>query len=144
MHLNSLSPAEGSRKSGKRVGRGIGSGLGKTGGRGHKGQKSRSGGTVRPGFEGGQQPLQRRLPKYGFTSRLARQTAEIRLAELASVNADVIDMTALKAASLVTSNILRAKVILSGELNKAVTIKGLGVTKGARAAIEAAGGKVED
>ena len=144
MHLNSLSPAEGSRKSGKRVGRGIGSGLGKTGGRGHKGQKSRSGGSVKPGFEGGQQPLQRRLPKYGFTSRMARQTAEIRIAELASVEADVIDLAALKAANLVTTNILRAKVILSGELNKAVTIKGLGVTKGARAAIEAAGGKVED
>ncbi|GAA4652634.1 50S ribosomal protein L15 [Kistimonas scapharcae] len=144
MHLNSLSPAEGSRKSGKRVGRGIGSGLGKTGGRGHKGQKSRSGGSVKPGFEGGQQPLQRRLPKYGFTSRMARQTAEIRIAELASVEADVIDLAALKAADLITSNILRAKVILSGELNKAVTIKGLGVTKGARAAIEAAGGKVED
>ena len=144
MHLNSLSPAEGSRKSGKRVGRGIGSGLGKTGGRGHKGQKSRSGGSVKPGFEGGQQPLQRRLPKYGFTSRMARQTAEIRIAELASVEADVIDLAALKAANLITSGILRAKVILSGELSKAVTIKGLGVTKGARAAIEAAGGKVED
>ncbi len=144
MKLNTLSPAEGSNKAGKRVGRGIGSGLGKTGGRGHKGQKSRSGGGVKPGFEGGQQPLQRRLPKYGFTSRLARVTAEIRLAELAKVEADVIDLEALRAADLIHSGIKRAKVVLSGELSKAVTIKGLAVTKGARAAIEAAGGKIED
>ena len=144
MHLNSLSPAKGSRKSAKRVGRGIGSGSGKTCGRGHKGRKSRSGGSVKPGFEGGQQPLQRRLPKYGFTSRKARRTAEVRIAELASVETDVIDLAALKAADLITSNIQRVKVILSGELNRAVAIKGLGVTRGARAAIEAAGGKVED
>ena len=144
MKLNTLSPAEGSRKAGKRVGRGIGSGIGKTGGRGHKGQKSRSGGGVKPGFEGGQQPLQRRLPKYGFTSRLARVTAEIRLAELAKVEAEVIDLEALRAADLINSSIKRAKVVLSGELSKAVTIKGLAVTKGARAAIEAAGGKIED
>lgn len=144
MHLNTLSPAEGSRKEGKRVGRGIGSGLGKTGGRGHKGQKSRSGGSVKPGFEGGQQPLQRRLPKYGFTSRKARFSAEIRLHELSKVEADVIDLAALKAADLVGGSIQRAKVVLSGELAKAVTIKGLAVTKGARAAIEAAGGKIED
>ena len=144
MKLNTLSPAEGSNKAGKRVGRGIGSGLGKTGGRGHKGQKSRSGGGVKPGFEGGQQPLQRRLPKYGFTSRLARVTAEIRLAELAKVEADVIDLEALRAADLIHTGIKRAKVVLSGELSKAVTIKGLAVTKGARAAIEAAGGKIED
>lgn len=144
MRLNTLSPAEGSRKEGKRVGRGIGSGLGKTCGRGHKGQKSRSGGSVKPGFEGGQQPLQRRLPKYGFTSRKARFTAEIRLHELSKVEADVIDLTALKAADLVGGSIQRAKVVLSGELAKAVTIKGLSVTKGARAAIEAAGGKIED
>ncbi|MCL6270056.1 50S ribosomal protein L15 [Sansalvadorimonas sp. 2012CJ34-2] len=144
MKLNTLSPAEGSNKAGKRVGRGIGSGLGKTGGRGHKGQKSRSGGGVKPGFEGGQQPLQRRLPKYGFTSRLARVTAEIRLAELAKVEADVIDLEALRAADLIHAGIKRAKVVLSGELSKAVTIKGLAVTKGARAAIEAAGGKIED
>ena len=144
MKLNTLSPAEGSHKSGKRVGRGIGSGIGKTGGRGHKGQKSRSGGSVKPGFEGGQQPLQRRLPKYGFTSRLARVTAEIRLAELAQVEADVIDLEALLAADLINGSIKRAKVVLSGELSKAVTIKGLAVTKGARAAIEAAGGKIED
>ena len=144
MRLNTLSPAEGSRKEGKRVGRGIGSGLGKTCGRGHKGQKSRSGGSVKPGFEGGQQPLQRRLPKYGFTSRKARFTAEIRLHELGKVEADVIDLAALKAADLVGGSIQRAKVVLSGELAKAVTIKGLAVTKGARAAIEAAGGKIED
>lgn len=144
MRLNTLSPAEGSRKEGKRVGRGIGSGLGKTCGRGHKGQKSRSGGSVKPGFEGGQQPLQRRLPKYGFTSRKARFTAEIRLHELSRVEADVIDLAALKAADLVSGSIQRAKVVLSGELAKAVTIKGLAVTKGARAAIEAAGGKIED
>ncbi|WP_257253599.1 MULTISPECIES: 50S ribosomal protein L15 [unclassified Endozoicomonas] len=144
MRLNTLSPAEGSRKERKRVGRGIGSGLGKTGGRGHKGQKSRSGGSVRPGFEGGQQPLQRRLPKYGFTSRKARFTAEIRLHELAKVESDVIDLAALKAADLINGSILRAKVILSGELNKAVTLKGVAATKGARAAIEAAGGKIED
>ncbi|MBO9482014.1 MULTISPECIES: 50S ribosomal protein L15 [Gammaproteobacteria] len=144
MRLNTLSPAEGSRKEGKRVGRGIGSGLGKTCGRGHKGQKSRSGGSVKPGFEGGQQPLQRRLPKFGFTSRKARFTAEIRLHELNKVEADVIDLAALKAADLVSGSIQRAKVVLSGELAKAVTIKGLAVTKGARAAIEAAGGKIED
>lgn len=144
MKLNTLSPAEGSHKSGKRVGRGIGSGIGKTGGRGHKGQKSRSGGGVKPGFEGGQQPLQRRLPKYGFSSRLARVTAEIRLAELAKVEAEVIDLEALRAADLINGSIKRAKVVLSGELSKAVTIKGLAVTKGARAAIEAAGGKIED
>ncbi|MGI9279354.1 MAG: 50S ribosomal protein L15 [Endozoicomonas sp.] len=144
MRLNTLSPAEGSRKERKRVGRGIGSGHGKTGGRGHKGQKSRSGGSVRPGFEGGQQPLQRRLPKYGFTSRKARFTAEIRLHELAKVESDVIDLAALKAADLINGSILRAKVVLSGELNKAVTLKGVAATKGARAAIEAAGGKIED
>ncbi|AMO58478.1 50S ribosomal protein L15 [Endozoicomonas montiporae] len=144
MRLNTLSPAEGSRKERQRVGRGIGSGLGKTGGRGHKGQKSRSGGSVKPGFEGGQQPLQRRLPKYGFTSRQARFSAEVRLHELAKVESEVIDLAALKAANLVGGSILRAKVVLSGELNKAVTLKGLAATKGARAAIEAAGGKIED
>ena len=144
MRLNSLSPAPGSRKNAKRVGRGIGSGYGKTAGRGHKGQKSRSGGKVRPGFEGGQMPLQKRLPKYGFTSRIARTTAQIRLGELAAVNADVIDLEALKAADLVKQNVTRARVFLSGELDKAVTVKGLAVTKGAREAIEKAGGKVED
>ncbi|MDI3325183.1 50S ribosomal protein L15 [Pontibacterium granulatum] len=143
MRLNTLSPGEGSKHAPKRVGRGIGSGLGKTCGRGHKGQKSRSGGSVKPGFEGGQMPLQRRLPKFGFISRKARYAAEIRLNELASVNADVIDLAALKEADIIKQEIKVAKVILSGEINKAVTIKGLKVTKGAQAAIEAAGGKVE-
>ncbi|MCQ3830810.1 MULTISPECIES: 50S ribosomal protein L15 [Microbulbifer] len=144
MRLNELSPAEGHKHSAKRVGRGIGSGLGKTGGRGHKGQKSRSGGSVRPGFEGGQMPLQKRLPKYGFSSRVGRFVAEVRLAELAKVEGDTIDLAALKNADIIGSHIKRAKVFLSGELTKAVTVKGLGVTKGAKAAIEAAGGKVED
>ncbi len=144
MRLNTLSPAPGSRKAAKRVGRGIGSGLGKTAGRGHKGQKSRSGGSVRPGFEGGQMPLQKRLPKYGFTSRMARTTAQIRVAELALVDGDVVDLEALKAADLVKESVTRARVFLSGELSKAVTVKGLAVSKGAREAIEKAGGKVED
>lgn len=144
MRLNSLSPAPGSKAAAKRVGRGIGSGLGKTCGRGHKGQKSRSGGGVKPGFEGGQMPLQRRLPKFGFTSRTARFTAEIRLNELAKVEADIIDLASLKAADIVADNIKAAKVVLSGEIDKAVTLRGLKVTKGAKAAIEAAGGKIED
>ncbi|MFC3152099.1 50S ribosomal protein L15 [Litoribrevibacter euphylliae] len=144
MRLNSLSPAPGSKTAKKRVGRGIGSGLGKTGGRGHKGLKSRSGGSVAPGFEGGQQPLQRRLPKFGFTSRKSLVTAEIRLNELAKVEGDVVDLDTLKAANVVNGSIQYAKIILSGEINKAVTVKGLRVTKGAKAAIEAAGGKVEE
>lgn len=144
MRLNTLSPAAGSTHSKKRVGRGIGSGIGKTGGRGHKGLKSRSGGSVKPGFEGGQMPLQKRLPKYGFTSRIGRVTAEVRLSELAQIDAEVIDLEALKQADVVNINIKRAKIFLSGELTKAVTIKGLAVTKGAKAAIEAAGGKVEE
>ena len=144
MRLNTLSPAPGSRKNAKRVGRGIGSGVGKTAGRGHKGQKSRSGGRVRPGFEGGQMPLQKRLPKYGFTSRIARTTAQVRLGELNAIDGDVVDLAALKSADLVNENITRARVFLSGELSKAVTVKGLKVTKGAREAIEAAGGKIED
>ncbi|WP_207061685.1 50S ribosomal protein L15 [Motiliproteus sp. SC1-56] len=144
MRLNTLSPGAGSKKAPKRVGRGIGSGLGKTGGRGHKGLKSRSGGTVKPGFEGGQMPLQRRLPKFGFTSRQAAYRAEIRLNELAKVEADVIDLAALEQADIISRDIKEAKVILSGEISKPVTVKGLKVTKGAKAAIEAAGGKVED
>lgn len=144
MRLNSLSPAPGSKKSAKRVGRGIGSGSGKTCGRGHKGQKSRSGGKVKPGFEGGQMPLRKRLPKYGFTSRVARTTAQVRLGELNGVNADVIDLAALKAADLVNENIARARVFLSGEISKAVNLKGIAVTKGAREAIEAAGGTIEE
>ena len=144
LRLNTLSPGEGHKRSAKRVGRGIGSGLGKTGGRGHKGQKSRSGGRVRPGFEGGQMPLQKRMPKYGFTSRIARVTAQIRTAELNKVEGDVIDLDALKRADIIGTNIERAKVFLSGEVTRAVNLKGLAATKGARAAIEAAGGKVEE
>ena len=144
MRLNTLSPAEGAKHAPKRVGRGIGSGLGKTGGRGHKGQKSRSGGGVRRGFEGGQMPLYRRLPKFGFTSRKSFVTAEIRLSDFASVEGDVIDLNALKAANVIDIQIEYAKVILSGEVNRAVTVRGLRVTKGARAAIEAAGGKIEE
>ena len=128
----------------KRVGRGIGSGLGKTGGRGHKGQKSRSGGKVRVGFEGGQMPLKQRLPKFGFTSRKSLVTAEVRLSELAKVEGNVIDLNSLKAANVITKNIVFAKVVLSGEIATAVTVKGLRVTKGAKAAIEAAGGKIEE
>ena len=144
MRLNTLKPAEGSKKDAKRVGRGIGSGLGKTGGRGHKGQKSRSGGFHKVGFEGGQMPLQRRLPKVGFSSRKARFMAEVRLPELLKVEGDVVDLLSLKAANIIGHQIKRAKVILSGEINTAVTVRGLGATKGARAAIEAAGGKVEE
>ena len=143
MRLNTLSPAEGSTHAPKRVGRGIGSGLGKTCGRGHKGQKSRSGGSVKPGFEGGQMPLQRRLPKFGFTSRKAAFVAEVRLSELASMKVDVIDLAALQAADVINDRMKDAKIILSGELTRAVTVKGLLVTKGAAAAIEAAGGKIE-
>lgn len=144
MRLNELSPAPGSKPSGKRVGRGIGSGLGKTGGRGHKGQKSRSGGKVAVGFEGGQMPLYRRVPKFGFYSRQAAFVAEIRLSELALVEGEVVDLAALKAADVIGDKIKSARVILSGAIDKAVTVKGLKVTKGAKAAIEAAGGKVED
>ena len=144
MRLNTLSPAPGRVKEKKRAGRGIGSGLGKTGGRGHKGQKSRSGGSVKPGFEGGQMPLQKRLPKYGFTSRIARVTAEIRLSEIESMSVDTIDLASLREAGLIDANIKRAKVFASGELKRAVTVKGLAVTKGAQVAIEAAGGKIEE
>ncbi|ACR70703.1 50S ribosomal protein L15 [Edwardsiella piscicida] len=144
MRLNTLSPAEGSKHASKRLGRGIGSGLGKTGGRGHKGQKSRSGGGVRRGFEGGQMPLYRRLPKFGFTSRKAMVTAEIRLSEIALIEGDVIDLNVLKAANVIGPQIEFAKVMLSGEINRAVTLRGLRVSKGARAAIEAAGGKIEE
>ena len=144
MRLNTLSPAPGRVKEGKRCGRGIGSGIGKTGGRGHKGQKARTGGSIRPGFEGGQMPLQKRLPKYGFTSRLAAVTAEIRLSELNLIEGDVADIEALLKARLINNNISRAKVIASGELKKAITLKGIGATKGSAAAIVAAGGKVEE
>ena len=144
MRLNNLKPAPGHRKEAKRVGRGIGSGLGKTCGRGHKGQKARTGGSVRPGFEGGQMPLQKRLPKYGFSSRIGRVSDQVRLAELNKVEGDIVDLTTLKAAGLVGQSIVQAKVFLQGELSKPVTVKGLRVSKGARAAIEAAGGKIED
>jgi len=144
MHLNTLKPAEGSTRARKRVGRGIGSGLGKTCGRGHKGQKSRSGGFRKVGFEGGQMPLQRRLPKVGFNSRMAKYTAELTLNEIASVAADVVDMNALHAANILPHSMKRAKVILSGTIDKAVTLKGIRATKGARAAIEKAGGSVEE
>ena len=144
MRLNTISGAEGSRRTRKRVGRGIGSGLGKTAGRGHKGQKSRSGSRILPGFEGEQQPLQRRLPKFGFTSKVGRTTGEVTLSEVAAANADVVTLGVLKEADLVSRKLARVKVILSGSIDKAVTVQGLGVTKGARAAIEAAGGKVED
>jgi large subunit ribosomal protein L15 len=144
MRLNTLSPAPGRTHSKKRVGRGIGSGLGKTAGRGHKGLKSRSGGTVKPGFEGGQMPLQKRLPKYGFSSRIGRVTAEVRLSELNLVEGDVVDLETLKQADVISANMKRARIFASGELKKAVTVRGLAVTKGAKAAIEAAGGKVEE
>lgn len=144
MFLNTLKPAAGSKSNPKRRGRGIGSGLGKTGGRGHKGQKSRSGGKPMIGFEGGQMPLQRRLPKVGFTSRLARVTEEIRLNELNGLTADVIDIAVLKDANLIAKSIKRVKIMDSGKVDKAVTLKGIRVTKGARAAIEAAGGKIEE
>jgi len=144
MRLNTLSPAAGSKPSAKRVGRGIGSGLGKTCGRGHKGQKSRSGGSVRPGFEGGQMPLKQRLPKFGFTSRKSLVTAEVRLAELAKVEGDVVSLETLKTANVITKDIKFVKVVLSGEIVRSVTVKGIRVTKGAQAAIEAAGGKIEE
>lgn len=144
MQLNTLQPAPGSKKNAKRVGRGIGSGTGKTCGRGHKGQKSRSGGFTKVGFEGGQMPLQRRLPKVGFNSRSFKLSAEVRLYELMKVNADVIDLAALIAANIIPAISLKAKVIDSGEITKAVTLKGIKVTPGARKAIEAAGGKIED
>lgn len=144
MRLNTIKPHPDSTTDAKRRGRGIGSGLGKTGGRGHKGQKSRSGGYIQVGFEGGQMPIQRRLPKVGFSSRIGRVTEELRLNELAGLSVDVIDIDALKAARLVNKNVQRVKVILSGKLEEAVTVKGLMLTKGARSAIEAAGGKIEE
>lgn len=144
MRLNELKPADGSKRDAKRVGRGAGSGTGKTAGRGHKGQKSRSGGYHKTGFEGGQMPLQRRLPKVGFRSRKSLTRAELRLHELAKVDAEVVDLAALKGAGLVRQDCSDVKVIASGEITKAVTVKGLRVTKGARAAIEAAGGRIED
>lgn len=144
MRLNSIGPAAGSKPAGKRRGRGIGSGLGKTGGRGVKGQTSRSGGGIKPGFEGGQMPIQRRLPKFGFTSQKSLFREEVRLGELAKVTADVVDLDALKGAGIIRRSTKFVKVVLSGDISRAVTLKGVPVTKGAKAAIEAAGGKVEE
>ena len=142
MQLNDLSPAVGSTKAKKRVGRGIGSGWGKTCGSGHKGQKSRSGGTVRPGFEGGQMPLQMRLPKYGFSSRVGRITAEIRSGELNKVDGDVVNLETLRKAGLINASIKRVKVMLSGEVTRKLTVEGIRVSKGAKEAVEKAGGSV--
>ena len=144
MFLNTIQPAEGATHASRRVGRGIGSGLGKTGGRGHKGQKSRSGGFHKVGFEGGQMPLQRRLPKRGFKSLTAATNAEVRLSELNLIAVNEIDVLVLKQAGLISATASNVKVIASGEISKAVTLKGVKATKGAKAAIEAAGGKVEE
>ena len=144
MRLNNISPAEGSKKAKRRVGRGAGSGWGKTSARGQKGQKSRSGSSIRAGFEGGQMPLQIRVPKFGFRSRVGLTTAEVRLGELSKVAGGLVDVAALKAANLVPRNTKRVRIMLSGTIDRALTIQGVKVTRGARAAIEAAGGKVED
>jgi len=144
MRLNEIKPARGAKQARRRVGRGIGSGLGKTAGRGHKGQKARSGGFHKIGFEGGQMPLHRRLPKRGFTSPTREATAEVRLSELETMKANEIDLGALKDEGVVPRQALAAKVILSGKLARKVTLKGIKATKGARAAIEAAGGKIEE
>ena len=143
MRLNDLSPAPGSKRPKKRVGRGHAAGQGKTAGRGHKGQKSRSGGNVRPGFEGGQLPLQQRLPKFGFNSRIGARTAEVRLGELARVEGADITLKALQDAGVVAKRFTRARIFLSGEITRAVKVQGLGVSRGARAAIEAAGGSLQ-
>lgn len=142
MKLNTISPAEGAKKPRRRVGRGIGSGLGKTAGRGHKGQKSRTGGFHKVGFEGGQMPLQRRLPKRGFVSLTKADTAHVRTSELARIEADVVDILALKQANVIAGSSRAVKVYLSGELTRAISVQGLLLSKGARAAIEAAGGKI--
>lgn len=144
MELNNLKPADGATRRRRRVGRGMGSGLGKTGGRGHKGQKSRAGGFHKVGFEGGQMPLQRRLPKRGFVSLTASRNVEVRLSELDKLPIEDVDLLALKQAGIVSADALSAKVILSGKLNRKIVLKGVGATKGARAAIEAAGGSVAD
>ncbi len=144
MRLNDISPGKGAKKAGKRLGRGHAAGQGKTCGRGQKGQHSRSGGYHKVGFEGGQMPLQRRLPKVGFRSRMAKYTAELRLHELAIPEADVIDMAVLKSHNLVPAFVTKVKVIKSGELDKAVKLKGIAVTKGAREVIEKAGGSIEE
>lgn len=143
MRLNTIAPAPGSRSAKKRVGRGIGSGLGKTAGRGHKGQRSRSGGYHKVGFEGGQMPLQRRLPKRGFRSKQKGALGEVRLDEVSSTAADIVDLTALREAGLINGLVQSVKIIASGEIKRAVTVRGLGVTRGAREAIEKAGGTIE-
>ncbi|MCU4136741.1 50S ribosomal protein L15 [Buchnera aphidicola (Sitobion avenae)] len=143
MHLNTLSPAYGARQNRKRLGRGIGSGFGKTSGRGHKGQKSRSGSSIRRGFEGGQMPLYRRLPKFGFNSRKKNITEEVRLSDLSNLSTNVIDLNILKKENIIKKNIKYAKIILSGKLKVSLIIRGLRVTKGARSEIEHSGGKVE-
>lgn len=142
MRLNSIKPGAGSKTVAKRVGRGIGSGLGKTCGRGHKGQKSRSGGFHKVGFEGGQMPLQRRLPKRGFVSLTRNLNAEVRLSELAKLPVDEVDLLTLKQAGVIPANALSAKIVLSGEVGKRLVLRGIGATAGAKAAIEAAGGSV--
>ncbi len=144
VRLNDLHPADGSRPEKVRVGRGISAGRGKTAGRGVKGLKSRSGGGVKPGFEGGQMPIQRRLPKFGFSSRVGRVTAEVRLSELAKVAGDEVSLETLKQARVVRRNMKRARIVLSGAIDRAVTVRGVAVSKGAREAIEAAGGRVEE
>jgi large subunit ribosomal protein L15 len=149
MKLNTIAPAEGAKSARRRVGRGIGSGLGKTGGRGHKGQKSRAGGFHKVGFEGGQMPLQRRLPKRGFVSASNARNVEVRLSEIDRLRVDdlpveEIDLPTLVKANLVSSHALSAKVVLSGQIGRKVVLKGVGATKGARAAIEAAGGRVDN
>jgi large subunit ribosomal protein L15 len=144
MELNNLKPSEGAKKNRRRVGRGIGSGLGKTAGRGHKGQKSRSGGFHKVGFEGGQMPLQRRLPKRGFISVTRNDTAEVRLSEIAKMPGDTVDLMMLKQAGIVSIKAIAAKVVLSGSIDKKVKLSGIATTKGAKAAIEAAGGSVEE
>ena len=144
MQLNDLRSAPGARKAKTRLGRGIGSGMGKTAGRGHKGLTSRSGGKVAPGFEGGQQPLYRRLPKFGFTSQKQLERAEVRTSELAKVEGDLVTLVTLKEANIIGENVKSVKVMLSGDVARAVTLQGVAVTKGAREAIIAAGGKVED
>lgn len=143
MRLNDIHPGAGAKKVGKRVGRGAGSGLGKTAGRGHKGQKARAGGYHKVGFEGGQMPIQRRLPKLGFASHLSRVTGEVRLGELEAMGEDIVDLATLKKANIVRKDAKYAKVFASGEIKRAVTLKGIRASKGAREAIEAAGGKVE-
>ncbi len=144
MKLNDINPRRGSRKQRKRLGRGISAGQGKTCGRGHKGQKSRSGGKVRIGFEGGQLPLQRRVPRFGFRSRIGAVTAEVRVGELDKVTGDEITLESLKSANILSKDVKRAKVFQSGEIHRALTIKGLRVTRGARAAIKKAGGTIVD